>query len=211
MSTKTLFFLVPLTLALTPFARADTIVDTSLDVSYTATSTFMPVTDNTYDVFLNIDPTSFNAGTGFLTAVTMQFKTGSDVSTSVTLVAAPGGSSAWSAEMPGGSNSGGCDGNGAASGAVCFQDISATTVVPGGPYNFEFAVTMPGADALTASSDIKAVYNTAMDNSGRNLGITSMGITIQPSTTTVPEPGTVGLLGIGLVGLGIASKRRVHC
>ena len=156
-------------------------------------------------MFLYVDPTSFSAGTGFLTAIEMAFKTGSDVSTSVTLVAAPGGSSAWSLEMPGGANSGGCDGNGAASGDVCFQNLTASTAVPGGPYNFEFAVTMPGSDALTATSDIKAVYNTAMDNSGKNLGITSMGITIQASA--VPEPVTLSLVGGGLLALGLLRKR----
>ena len=40
----------------------------------------------------------FSAGTGYLTALDMQFKTGSDVSSSVTLISAPGGSSAWSLE-----------------------------------------------------------------------------------------------------------------
>jgi PEP-CTERM motif len=192
-------------LALTPAARADTITDTTLGVSYTATSTFTPGAGNVYDVFLNVDPTSFSAGTGFLTAVEMQFKTGSDVSTSVTLVAAPGGPSAWSLEMPGGADSSGCNGNGGASGSVCFLNLTANTPVPGGPYNFEFAVTMPGSDALTATSDIKAVYNTDMNNGGKNLGITSMGITIQQSS--VPEPITLSLVGGGLLAFGLLRKR----
>ncbi|HEX4808805.1 MAG TPA: PEP-CTERM sorting domain-containing protein [Bryobacteraceae bacterium] len=184
---------------------ADTVTDTSLSVQYTATSTFTPVTDNTYDVFLTVNPTGFNAGAGFLSAVAMQFQTGSDVSTSVTLVAAPGGPSAWSSEIAGGLNSGGCDGHGA--GFVCFQDLSANTAVPGGPYNFELAVTMPGSDALTAASDIKAAYNTAMDNSGKNLGLTSMGITIQP-ISDAPEPASLLLLGSGLLALPLFRKMR---
>ena len=174
-------------LSLASPVKADTVTDNSLDVKYTATSTFTPVTGNTYDVVLNIDPTAFNGGTGFLTAFSLQFKTGSDVSSGVALLAAPGGVSAWTLEDPGGLDANGCNGNGAASGAVCFQDLGAAgTTVPGGPYNFELAVTMPGSDALTAASDIKAAYNTLENNDGKNLGLTSMGITIQ--TSTVPEP-----------------------
>src|ERR1700732_4631405 len=135
---KSLAFLVPFVLASTQLAKADTVTDTSLNVKYTVTSNFLPGSGNTFNVFLNIDPTGFNAGTGFLTAITLQFKTGSDVSSAVTLAAAPGGVGAWSTEMPGGANSGGCNGNGASSGDVCFQNASASSaVVPGGPYNFQ--------------------------------------------------------------------------
>ena len=189
--------------------NADTVTDTTLDVSYTATSTFVPVTDNTFDVFLTIDPTAFDAGTGFLTAFSLAFKTGSDVSSAVALLSAPGGVSAWSTEMPGGVNSGGCDHSGANSGDVCFQNLgSAGTSVPGGPYNFELAVTMPGTDALTAASDIKAAYNVLQDNDGKNLGLTSMGITIQKTAT--PEPSSLlFMLAGGLLVAFIASRKRL--
>jgi hypothetical protein len=50
-----------LCLGLAQIGKADTITDTSLDVDYTATSTFKPVTDNMFDVFLIIDPTVFDA------------------------------------------------------------------------------------------------------------------------------------------------------
>ena len=79
-----------LVLAGTTVAKADTVTDTKLNVTYTATSTFAPGPGNTFDVFLTVDPTGFNAGTGFLTALSLQFKTGSDVSTSVLLLEAPG-------------------------------------------------------------------------------------------------------------------------
>jgi hypothetical protein len=202
-------------LGLVASAKADTITDTTLNVKYTATSTFIPVSGNTYDVFLTIDPTNFSAGTGFLTAFSLQFKTGSDVSSAVSLVSAPGGISDWSLEEPGGLNSGGCNFNGASSGAVCFQNLgSAGTSVPGGPYNFELAVTMPGTDALTAASDIKAAFNTLQNNDGKNLGLTSMAITIQTSgdqksVSTVPEPSTLMFLGTGALGLAGVIKRRL--
>jgi PEP-CTERM motif len=202
---KTLAFLVPFVLTTTQLAKADTVTDTGLNVTYTATSNFAPGPGNTYNVFLNINPTGFSAGSGFLTAVVLQFKTGSDISSAVTLAAAPGGVSAWSTEMVGGANSGGCNNSGGSSGSVCFQNISANTVVPGGPYNFQFVVTMPGTDALTAASDVKAVYNSLLNNSGKNLGITSMGITIQ--RTAVPEPITSGLVGTGLISLFFLRRR----
>lgn len=177
----------------------------SLNVTYSATSSFVPVSGNTYDVFLTVDPSGFSAGNGYLTAISMQFKTGSDVATSVTLISAPGGTSDWNTDDAGGLNKNGCDGANPTSGDACFQNNGANTAVPGGPYYFEFAVTMAGTDALTAGSDIKAAYNTLANNSGKNLGLTSMGITIQQADA--PEPGTLGLLSARLVGLSFMLKR----
>jgi len=71
--------------------------------------------------------------------------------------------------------------------ATRLDEVRQVLTVPGGPYNFELAVTMPGSDALTAASDIKAAYNTLQNNDGKNLGLTSMGITIQKTANAGTE------------------------
>jgi hypothetical protein len=202
---RALACITPLVLCL-PAVKADTVTDTSLNVNYTATSSFVAGPGNVYDVFLTIDPTSFSAGTGFLTDFSLQFKTGSDTSTSVSILSAPGGAADWGTEA-GGLDASGCNGKGANSGDVCVKDLgSANATVPGGPYSFELAVTMPGTDALTAASDIKAGYNsTEIPSKTQNLGLTSMAITIQPST--VPEPRTTVLLVIGGLLMAFAARR----
>jgi hypothetical protein len=197
-------------------AHADTITDNTLDVQYTLTSDFVNEGGDTYDVTLVVSTTSFmgsrGATSGFLQAVALQFKTGSHTPTSVTLDQAPGGVADWSAVgTPGGTDSTGCNGKGASSGDVCFANLSANTAgaVPG-TLKFIFDVTMPGTDALTAASDIKAVYNITSSGSGTFLGQTSKAITIQTGPQeVVPEPSSLTLLGSGMLVLIVVSRRRL--
>ena len=202
MYTKTLLFFIGLAIA--PLASAGTVIDTTLNVAYTATSTFVADNTNTYDVFLTVDPTGFDAGSGFLTAIAMKFLTGMDTATGVSLLEAPGGPGEWSLETPGGLNAKGCDGLNVDTGNVCFDNISASATVPGGPYYFEFAVTMPGGDALTATSDIRADYSGSLDPTNKNnLGITSQSLKIG----SVPEPGSLGLLAGVMIAFLVRLKR----
>lgn len=194
------------------YARADTVTDVGTNVSYTLTSSFVPEPGtNTFDVTLVVDASSFmgngGATSGFLQAVAPQFTD----ATLVTLDSAPGGVADWSGVgIPGGTNSSGCDSKGAPSGHVCFANFSINSAgaVPG-TLTFVFDVTLPGSEALSSSSDIKAVYNADSFNGGDFLGQTSMGITIQPGgSTSVPEPGVSSLLSVGLIGLLALASRR---
>jgi hypothetical protein len=204
-------------LSFAQFANASTI-DTTNHVTYELSSTFTPVSDNTYNVFLAIDTSAFSQGPGFLTALALQFNN----PTSVTLLNAPGGVGDWSVDQPGGLNANGCNGSGNFDCFAFTGSDNATAVPSASLFVFRFAVTLPTGTALSASNDIKAEYNAAKDGSGHNLGITSQAATIDScigggcgtinplGTNPTPEPGTIVMMisGLGLLGIGTFRKVR---
>jgi hypothetical protein len=210
-------------LALTQFANANTLTDTSNNVTYDLTSTFTAVTDNTYDVFLAVDASKFNANgitTGFLNAVALQFQTPS----TVTLINAPGGTSDWSS-VPGGLSSNGCQGSGNFE-CWAFSDNggasdNATKVPSASLLVFEFSVQLPVGTSLSAANHIKTLFTTTRDGNGNQLGdlVSQDVITDQCSGAScgtvitlgsTPEPSTIlmAISGLGLLGLGSLRKIR---
>lgn len=83
---------------------------------------------------------------------------------------------------------------------------------------FRTGATVNGPATLTGFSAQSTLNTTAVDNytsdATRNSGaaagtaISSIGTTIVPAATAVPEPGMMLLLSAGLAGLGVVSRRK---
>jgi hypothetical protein len=189
--------------------KADTIGPSNcgscLGSSYTLTY-ITTANPDAFNVQLVIDTSGFtNPTTDTLNAVALKV---SSSNPTVTLLSGP---TSFTSVMAGGLSASGCDGHG--SGFFC-SPSSGLGVPVGSPadvYTFDYLVTLASASDLFTNpleASVKALY---VDTTGKQNGITSEGITLQPGAVppTVPEPSSIFLLGTGLLGLAVTVKRKL--
>ncbi|MGI9074242.1 MAG: PEP-CTERM sorting domain-containing protein [Bryobacteraceae bacterium] len=102
-----------------------------------------------------------------------------------------------------GLNANGCAGG--SGGFLCAQSSGNGFSVSSGPYNFIYNVTVDTGDLFTGNNaaSIKARY---VDSQGNKVGaLLSEDITLQQ--TNCPEPSSALMLGAGLLGLSLLTRK----
>jgi hypothetical protein len=206
--------------------KADSVTDPATNVSYTLTSSFMPDSNNMFDVTLTIDASHFSATggatSGFLSALAVQFPGTNDA----VLLSAPGGLDLWGNQNL--TPNGACDLlpiNGLGVGFGCNANTSPNTA-GAVPAKLTFVFGVPVSDS---SANIFALYAQTSNGAGLITGDNIIGETpvtnvpIQNTNsggstggsggggggTAVPEPGVLTLLSIGLVALAVSHRALV--
>ena len=186
------------------FAGVDSHGNNLVDVTLTID------TNHILDPAYNPDATAFAAGAP-IRIDNVAVKVSSSIVGGV-LTQAPGGVNDWIV-FSGGINNSGCNTPKNGNGFDCADasSLNGAPVVPTSPLVWVFQLTLPQDTVVALGPDGASIKARYVDKSGNHIGSlvsTDITLTLTPPLTQVPEPGSMTLLGAGLLAVGGLLRRR---